>query len=86
MSNGKPFFPGFMVGSEALNAGPNGVTATGWANAIVAAQPGAKPADFNLAEGVMRYLVLDPPQPEYDTMKIDYDHAAEDGGTLEQAR
>jgi len=76
VSNGKPFFPGFMVGSEALNAGPNGVTATGWANAIVAAQPGAKPADFNLAEGVMRYLVLDPPQPEYDTMTLDYDDAA----------
>ena len=76
VSDGKPFFPGFMVGSEALNAGPNGVTATGWANAIVAAQPGAKPADFNLAEGVMRYLVLDPPKPEYDTMKFDYDDAA----------
>ena len=39
VSNGKPFFPGFMVGSEALNAGPNGATASGWANAIVAAQP-----------------------------------------------
>jgi feruloyl esterase len=76
VSNGKPFFPGFMVGSEALNAGPSGVTASGWANAIVSAQPGGKPADFNLAEGVFRYLVLDPPQPEYDTMKLDYDHAA----------
>ena len=85
VSNGKPFFPGFMVGSEAVNAGPNGVTASGWANAIVAAQPGAKPADFNLAEGVMRYLVLDPPQPEYDTMKLDYDRDGEDGRTLEQA-
>jgi hypothetical protein len=73
VSNGKPFFPGFMVGSEAVNAGPNGVTATGWANAIVAAQPSAKPADFNLAEGVMRYLILDPPQPEYDAMNFDYD-------------
>ena len=37
------------------------------------AQPGAKPADFNLAEGVMRYLILDPPQPEYDAMTFDYD-------------
>ena len=62
------------------------MTATGWANAIVAAQPGAKPADFNLAEGVMRYLVLDPPQPEYDTMKLDYDRRCEDGRALEQAR
>ena len=42
-------------------------------NAIVPAQPGAKPADFNLAEGVMRYLILDPPQPEYDAMTFDYD-------------
>jgi feruloyl esterase len=39
----------------------------------VPAQPGAKPADFNLAEGVMRYLILDPPQPDYDAMKFDYD-------------
>jgi len=39
----------------------------------VPAQPGAKPADFNLAEGVMRYLILDPPQPEYDATKFDYD-------------
>ena len=36
---------------------------------------GAKPADFDLAEGVMRYLVLDPPQPEYDTMTFDYERA-----------
>jgi feruloyl esterase len=41
--------------------------------AIVPAQPGAKPADFNLAEGVMRYLVLDPPQATYDAMTFNYD-------------
>jgi hypothetical protein len=73
VSNGKPFFPGFMVGSEAINTLPNGVTASGWMGAIVPAQPNTKPADFNLAEGVMRYLILDPPQPEYDSMKFDYD-------------
>ena len=73
ISNGKPFFPGFMVGSEAVNTAPNGTTASGWVNAIVPAQPGAKPADFNLAEGVMRYLILDPPQPSYDAMQFDYD-------------
>src|SRR5688572_32361532 len=72
-SNGKPLFPGFMVGSEALTVGPNGQTASGWLNAIVPAQPTAKPADFNLAEGVMKYLILDPPQPEYDAMTFDYD-------------
>ena len=72
-SNGKALFPGFMVGSEAVNTAPNGTTTSGWANAIVAAQPTAKPADFNLAEGVMKYLILDPPRPEYDTMTFDYD-------------
>jgi hypothetical protein len=73
VSNGKPFFPGYMVGSEAIVSGPNGTMASTWANAIVAAQPTAKPADFNLAEGIMRYLVLDPPQPEYDPLTFDFD-------------
>ena len=73
VSNGKPFFPGFMVGSEAVSAGRGGGAASGWLNAIVPAKPDAKPADFNLAEGVMRYLVLDPPQPNYDAMTFDYD-------------
>jgi feruloyl esterase len=40
----------------------------------VPAQPSAKPADFNLAEGVMKYLILDPPQPEYDFTTFNYDH------------
>jgi feruloyl esterase len=73
VSKGKSLFPGFMVGSEAMNAGPNGAMTSGWVPAIVPAQPDAKPADFNLAEGVMRYLILDPPQPGYDAMKFDYD-------------
>jgi feruloyl esterase len=72
-SSGKAFFPGFMVGSEAVNTAPNGTTASGWMGAIVPAQPGAKPADFNLAEGVLKYLVLDPPQPNYDPMSFDFD-------------
>ena len=76
VSNGKRYFPGFMVGSEAVTTAANGAMTSGWANTIVAAQPNAKPADFNLAEGVFRYLILDPPQPEYDAMKFDYDRAA----------
>ena len=40
---------------------------------IVAAQPGAKPADFNLAEGTMRYLVPRPPKPDYDYKTFDFD-------------
>jgi feruloyl esterase len=72
-SNGTQFFPGFMYGSEAVVTAPNGAANSGWANLIIAAQPNAKPADFNLAEGVMRYLALDPPQPEYDFRTFDFD-------------
>jgi feruloyl esterase len=72
-SKGRPFMSGFMPGSEAVTTAANGTTNSGWVGAIVPNQPGAKPADFNLAEGVMRYLILDPPQPEYDAMKFDYD-------------
>jgi len=75
-SKGKPFIAGFMPGSEAVNTAPNGAMNSGWVGAIVPAQPGAKPADFNLAEGVMRYLILDPPQAEYDALTFDYDTAA----------
>jgi feruloyl esterase len=75
VSNGKPFIAGFMPGSEAVTMGFSGARASGWVGAIVPAQPGAKPADFNLAEGVLRYLVLDPPQPEYDTLTLDFDRA-----------
>lgn len=73
VSNGKPLIAGFMPGSEAVTTAPNGATNSGWVGAIVPAQPGAKPADFNLAEGVLRYLILDPPQPNYDAMTFDYD-------------
>jgi hypothetical protein len=76
VSNGKPFFHGFMVGSEQLVPGPGGNVASSWSGSIIPAQPNAKPADFNLAEGIMKYLVLDPPQPDYDTMTFDYDKAA----------
>jgi hypothetical protein len=75
ISNGKPFFPGYMPGSEAVMPGLfGGGAGSGWMNVIVAAQPDAKPADFNLAEGTMRYLVHKPPQPEYDYKTFDFDH------------
>ncbi len=73
VSGGKPWFPGFMLGSEALVAGPSGATASGWMNLIVAGQPDAKPADFGLAEGVLRYLVFTPPRPDYDFRTFDFD-------------
>jgi hypothetical protein len=75
MSNGKPFFPGYMPGSEVVTAGLfGGGTGSNWMNVIVATQAGAKSADFNLAEGTMRYLVPKPPQPDYDYQTFDFDH------------
>jgi feruloyl esterase len=74
VSNGKPFFAGFMPGSEAVM--PNffgGGSSSGWMNTIVSAQPDGKSADFNLAENTMRYLVHKPPQPDYDYRTFDFD-------------
>ena len=62
VSHGRQIFPGFMPGSE-----------VGWANFIAPAQPDRKAADFNLAEGTMRYLVHTPPQPDYDYRRFDFD-------------
>ncbi len=62
VSHGQQIFPGYMLGSE-----------VGWMNWIVPAQPGRKSADFNLAEGTMRYLVHTPPQPDYDYRRFDFD-------------
>jgi hypothetical protein len=36
----------------------------------------AKPADFNLAENAMRYLVHTPPRPDYDDTTFDFDRDA----------
>jgi feruloyl esterase len=75
VSNGKPFFPGFMYGSEAVTATPvgNGASASGWTNLIVAGQADAKPADFSLAESTMKYLAFAPPKPDYDFRTFDFD-------------
>jgi hypothetical protein len=72
-SDGQPYFPGFMYGSEALLPGQGGTPASGWVNLIVPAQPDTKPADFNLAEQIMRYLVFDPPRPDYDFRTFNFD-------------
>jgi feruloyl esterase len=74
VSNGKPFFPGFMPGSEAVQ--PNlfgGGSGSGWMNVIVSPTPDGKPADFGLAENTMRYLVHKPPKPDWDYKAFDYD-------------
>ena len=90
-SNGKPYFPGFMPGSEAVVTGlfGGGGTGSGWMNVIVPAQPGATPADFNLAENTMRYLVHKPPRPEYDYKTFDFDrdtHLLDDWSKLADAK
>jgi feruloyl esterase len=74
ISNGKQIFPGYMPGSEAVTAGLfGGGEGSGWLNVIVGTQPNAKPADFNLAEGIIRFLVFKPPQADYDYQKFDFD-------------
>jgi hypothetical protein len=73
-SNGKPFFPGYMPGSEAVTAGLfGGGTGSGWMNVIVAGQAGGVPADFNLADNTMKYLVHKPPKADYDYKTFDFD-------------
>lgn len=76
-SSGRQLFPGFMPGSEQLVPGPDGTAASSWLGLIVPATPGAKPADFNLAENTMRYLALQPPQPDWDYDRFDFDHDPE---------
>jgi hypothetical protein len=74
MSNGKPFYPGYMPGSEAVTTGLfGGGSGSGWLNVIVSPQGDSKPADFNLAENTMRYLVFTPPQPDYEYKTFDFD-------------
>jgi Tannase and feruloyl esterase len=63
-SNGRQLFPGYMIGSE---------QAGGWNNLILPSAPDAKPADFSLAEGILRYLVFDPPRPDFDFHDFDFD-------------
>ena len=74
VSAGKQIFPGYMPGSEAVTQGLfGGGSGSSWLNVIVPAQPGAKPADFGLAEGVIQDLAHKPPQPSYDYRAFDFD-------------
>lgn len=90
LSNGKPFFPGFMPGSEAVAPGMfGGAPVSGWMNMIVNAQPGGTAADFSLAENTMRYLVHKPPKPDYDYKTFDFDrdtHLVDEWGKLADAK
>jgi feruloyl esterase len=73
-SSGKPIFPGYMPGSEAVVSAAFGGAppASAWMNFIVA-RPDGRAADFNLAENTMRYLVFSPPRPDYDYWTFDFD-------------
>jgi feruloyl esterase len=63
-----------MPGSEGVISNLfGGGSGSGWLNVIVSTRPGVKPADFNLAEGTMRYLVPTPPKPDYDYQTFDFD-------------
>ncbi|MBN2420433.1 MAG: tannase/feruloyl esterase family alpha/beta hydrolase [Deltaproteobacteria bacterium] len=74
ISNGKNIFPGFMPGSEAVMQGwGGGPPVSGWMGLIVSTQPGFPSADFGLAQDTMRYLVHNPPKPDYDCMTFDFD-------------
>src|SRR5690606_33921178 len=78
VSNGEPYFPGFMPGSEAVTAGIfGGGTGSGWLNLIVPAEPGGRSLDFNLAENTMKYLVFTPPRPDWDYRTFDFDRDVE---------
>ncbi|MGB6946786.1 MAG: tannase/feruloyl esterase family alpha/beta hydrolase [Bryobacteraceae bacterium] len=90
ISNGKPFFPGYMLGSEAVVPSLfGGGAGSAWLNVIVAAQPDRKPADFSLAEGVIQYLAPQPPKPDYDYHLFDFDrglHVLDDWSKLADAK
>jgi len=90
VSNGKPFFPGYMPGSEAVVPSLfGGGSGSGWLNVIVASRPDAKPADFNLAEGTMRFLVHKPAMADYDYKTFDFDrdiHTLDDWSKLADAK
>jgi Tannase and feruloyl esterase len=56
---------------------------------IITTQPDRKPADFNLAEGVLQYLAPKPPKPDYDYQTFDFDrdiHLLDDWGKLADAK
>jgi feruloyl esterase len=62
VSNGENVMSGFLPGSEPF-----------WMGLVVPAQTGAPTADFGLADNIIKYLALTPPQPDWDYMTFDFD-------------
>jgi hypothetical protein len=73
-----------MPGSEAVMPGMfGGPSQSGWMGLIIGARPGMPSADFGLAQDTMRYLVHNPPKPDYDCMTFDFNkdiHMLDDWG------
>jgi hypothetical protein len=65
-SSGRQLMSGFMPGS-----------ASAWMGLVVPANPSAPPADFGLAQGIMQYLVFQPPRPDWDYREFDFDRDPE---------
>lgn len=61
-SNGRQLMSGFLPGSE-----------SSWMGLVVPASPEGVAADFNLAQGIMQYMVLQPPRPDWDYRDFDFD-------------
>ncbi len=68
----RTIFPGFEVGSEAVLPRQTGAATSGWVGLISPAAAGGATADFGLAQATMRYLVFDPPQPDWDFLTFDF--------------
>jgi feruloyl esterase len=87
--DGRAIFPGFELGSEAVLARPDGTSGSGWLRLVAPAEAGGTTADFGLAEGTMRYLVFDPPRPDWDFRTFDFSRdpsALERWGKLANAK
>jgi feruloyl esterase len=65
-SSGRQLMPGFMPGSEGA-----------WMGLVVPANADAVPADFNLGQGIMQYMVFQPPRPDWDYRTFDFDRDPE---------
>ncbi len=85
VSNGKPFFPGYMVGSEAVVTGGfgGGGSASGWMNVIAAAQPDRETGGLQPGRGYYAGNLAGVSQADYDYLKFDDDrdvHLLDDWG------
>ncbi len=60
-SSGRQLMSGFMPGSEVA-----------WMGLVVPGDNGMA-ADFNLAQGIMQYMVFQPPRPDWDYRTFDFD-------------